>query len=281
MVSVIVACFNQAKFLPECLHSLINQSYKEWECIIVDDGSTDRTAEVISFFCSTDKRFSTVYQNNSGVAAARNTGLKLAKGAFIQFLDGDDMLQSSKLESQVLFLQNNSIVDVVYGSSRYFYEDTKELFPIHYLGFSPTFELHYSDVHQQEVLLKTNVCTNCAALYRSTILEKGIYFKNVQFEDWLFNIACSFEKLIFHYAFFDNSFSLIRMNPNSLMLKHLSTLQNNHFEVERNEIISIHNFSSKLKSVAIPTNVGFSSWYKLLRLNFLITVSNKFKQLFK
>jgi len=275
MVTIILACYNQANFLADCIQSIQNQSFSDWECILVNDGSTDDTQKVLKSFCEEDARFQYIYQENQGVAVARNTGLQLARGEFIQFLDGDDMLQSSKLESQVAFLSHHTSVDIVYGSSRYFYEDMNELFPIHYLGFSPTFEMHYTDLNQQEVLLKTNVCTNCAALYRSTILSKGILFKSVQFEDWLFNIHCSFEGLIFHYAFHDNSFSLIRMNPNSLMLKHLSSLSNNLFDRERNKIISNYNFKSKLNSYASVAKPTFFNWNKLLSVNFYFSLFKK------
>ena len=131
-VSIIVTCYNYAAYLQACLESVLQQSYSNWECIIIDDGSTDHTGKLAKSFVDLDSRFRYVYQQNQGVAVARNTAIELISGDYIQFLDGDDMLQSSKLESQVAFLSHHTSVDIVYGSSRYFYEDMNELFPIHF-----------------------------------------------------------------------------------------------------------------------------------------------------
>ena len=232
MVSLIVTCFNQTKYISDCLNSVINQSYQDWECIIVNDGSTDNSENIIKHLTSADSRFQYLYQKNQGVAAARNTGLNLAKGEFIQFLDGDDILQKNKIENQVNYLLRNSIVDIVYGSSRYFVNSINNISPLHFTGFCPTVELQNSDKNQIEVLNTTNICTNCAALYRRSIIDDGIIFKNVQFEDWLFNIECSFHGFVFQYVFHENSFALVRMNNNGLMIQHQNSLENNLFAHE-------------------------------------------------
>jgi glycosyltransferase involved in cell wall biosynthesis len=107
LVSIIVPCYNYGYFLPETLDSILAQSYTKWECIIVDDGSTDNTKDVATTYLITDQRFRYIYQNNRGLSAARNTGIKLSKGSYIQFLDADDLLQEKKLESQICFLEQH------------------------------------------------------------------------------------------------------------------------------------------------------------------------------
>lgn len=74
LVSIIVPCFNQAHFLPETLDSLLNQTYQNWECIIVDDGSTDDTKKIAEEYEKRDDRFRYIYQENKGLPGARNTG---------------------------------------------------------------------------------------------------------------------------------------------------------------------------------------------------------------
>lgn len=98
LISVIVPCFNQAQYLNECLQSLINQTYENWECIIVNDGSIDNTEEIALEWTKKDNRFLYEKKENGGISTARNFGLKKAKGQWIQFLDCDDYLEPEKFE---------------------------------------------------------------------------------------------------------------------------------------------------------------------------------------
>lgn len=97
--SIIVPCYNQALFLDECLRSVYNQTLENWECIIINDGSTDNTKDVAATWTQKDQRFRYFEQENQGVTSARNFGLDVMKGSWVQFLDGDDFLLSSKLAS--------------------------------------------------------------------------------------------------------------------------------------------------------------------------------------
>lgn len=112
-VSIIVPCYNQARFLPKAVASLQAQTLEDWECIIVDDGSTDNTAEVVSNLALRDERVRLVQQLNGGSASARDTGLKTAKGLFIQFLDADDTIAPDKLERQVAQMEHDGL-DISY-----------------------------------------------------------------------------------------------------------------------------------------------------------------------
>jgi glycosyltransferase involved in cell wall biosynthesis len=96
-----VPVYNGAGFIIETLESVSKQTHPAFECIIIDDGSTDNTAEVVQNWIAGDSRYSYLYQLNRGLSAARNTGLDLAKGDFIQFLDADDILLPSKLGEQL------------------------------------------------------------------------------------------------------------------------------------------------------------------------------------
>ena len=111
-VSVIVPVYNGAKFLSEAVASIRRQNYHPLEIIIVDDGSTDETAELVTGL-GKDIRYA--YQRNSGPAAARNKGLDMARGEIIAFLDVDDLWPPDKLRIQVARLVNDSSLDVVLG----------------------------------------------------------------------------------------------------------------------------------------------------------------------
>jgi len=122
LVSIIVTCYNQELCIAKTLKSVTLQSYTHWECIIVDDGSTDTSAEVIETFVIKDKRFQYHYQDNQGVAKARNRGFALAKGQYINFLDGDDTFLPQKLEKQLDVFHNHPDVDICICDHQYYYE---------------------------------------------------------------------------------------------------------------------------------------------------------------
>ena len=100
-VSVIVTCYNQEAFLNESLGSVARQTYRDWECIIIDDGSTDTSAQIAKSWQEKDARFRYFYQENKKVSGARNAGLSKVEGDLIQFLDGDDIFLPTKLEESV------------------------------------------------------------------------------------------------------------------------------------------------------------------------------------
>jgi len=100
-VSVIIPTYNRAKLLPRTINSVLNQTFQDFELIIVDDGSTDNTKEVIKGFQNKDERIKYVYQNNQGESGARNTGLRESQGEYVAFLDSDDEWLPEKLEKEL------------------------------------------------------------------------------------------------------------------------------------------------------------------------------------
>ena len=109
MVSIITPSYNSSKFIGETIASVKNQSYTNWEMIIVDDCSKDNSVEVIETFCKEDKRIILIpLCNNVGAAEARNMALRKAKGRFIAFLDSDDLWEPEKLRIQIAFMIENN-----------------------------------------------------------------------------------------------------------------------------------------------------------------------------
>lgn len=106
-ISVILPTFNRKYFLKEAIESVLQQTYTDFELIIVDDGSNDGTREVVEQFLQNDKRITYVYQANRGVSAARNTGIKNSAGEFIAFIDSDDYWLKGKLETQIAFFDEH------------------------------------------------------------------------------------------------------------------------------------------------------------------------------
>lgn len=111
-VSVIVPTYNRAQYLPRALNSVLAQTYRDYEVIVVDDGSTDETPQAMKPF---EGRVTYVRQKNGGSASARNRGIEEAKGEYIAFLDSDDYWVADKLEAQVRILDAHPKVGIVYG----------------------------------------------------------------------------------------------------------------------------------------------------------------------
>ena len=93
LISIIIPVFNGENYLRQCIDSVISQTYKEWELILIDDGSTDQSPDICNAYATEDKRIKVIHQRNSGQATARNNGLALAKGEYISFIDCDDWLE--------------------------------------------------------------------------------------------------------------------------------------------------------------------------------------------
>lgn len=109
LVSIIIPCYNQGEFLNATIKSIVNQSFVNWECLLINDGSTDNTEEIVKQWSTKDSRIKYFYKKNEGLSSARNLGLDRAKGDYIQFLDSDDVLHSSKLKVSIDLFKNHSI----------------------------------------------------------------------------------------------------------------------------------------------------------------------------
>lgn len=98
LLSIIVPAFNIENYISRCLENLINQNYKNIEIIVVDDGSKDKTGEIIDSYVQKDSRIKVIHKKNEGVSIARNTGIDIAKGDYIGFVDGDDTVDEEMFE---------------------------------------------------------------------------------------------------------------------------------------------------------------------------------------
>jgi glycosyltransferase involved in cell wall biosynthesis len=127
-VSIIIPCYNYARFLPDAVASVIAQTFTDWELIVVDDGSTDATLATAQQLMAqhSDQRIRVFQQPNAGPAAARNTGAERANGAYLLFLDADDMLAPTLLERTVAVLCEQPAVGFVYTGMRLFGQDRHE-----------------------------------------------------------------------------------------------------------------------------------------------------------
>ncbi len=127
-VSVIVPAYNVSGYIQDALSSLEQQTFADFEALVIDDGSTDDTAAVVQKFCQRDNRFQLLKKQNGGLSSARNYGIRHAQGEYIALLDGDDIYHRDKIATHVARLYNQPDVGVVYSASRTIRDDGKPTF---------------------------------------------------------------------------------------------------------------------------------------------------------
>ena len=176
LISIIVPCFNQAQYLDEALQSVLDQTYTNWECIIVNDGSPDHTEEVTLIWTAKDSRFKYLYKENGGLCSARNFGIENAKGEYILPLDADDKIAPDYVALAVKAFEDDNSLKVVYCKAEKFGDELK-------IWNLPTFSLY--NLARQNMIF-------CSALFRKRDWELvgGFDIKMIYgWEDWEFWIA--------------------------------------------------------------------------------------------
>jgi glycosyltransferase involved in cell wall biosynthesis len=126
LVSIIMPTYNCGAFIEETIRSAQSQTYKDWEMIIIDDGSKDNSAEVVRSYMEKDERIKFLQQENAGSAAARNNGIRNAEGQYIALLDADDLWEPSFLQEQIAFMTEKDAV-CVYCSYKCIDENGNEI----------------------------------------------------------------------------------------------------------------------------------------------------------
>lgn len=179
LISVIVPCYNQGQYLPEALQSVLNQTYTNWECIIINDGATDNTEKVTLEWVAKDKRFKYFYQANSGLSAARNKGIEVSEGDYIQFLDADDIITSVKFSESLVKGENADVI----------ISDFKMLTELNKGVTSPSFRLSDVKIDLYHILLEWD--DKFAIPIHCGLFSKKL-FDNIRFnevlrakEDWV------------------------------------------------------------------------------------------------
>lgn len=118
LISIVIPVYNTEKYLAECIHSVLNQTYTPIEIICVNDGSTDTSGDVLQTFG--DRIQIVTLEHNSGISVARNKGIEIAHGEFLTFLDADDLWEPTKLEDQQNYLQQNPELDICFSHMKCF-----------------------------------------------------------------------------------------------------------------------------------------------------------------
>lgn len=183
MLSIIVPTYNVKSYIEECIDSLLTQNYTNCEIIIVDDGSTDGSGQVCDKLKSKDSRIRVVHQENGGLSAARNTGLKFANGKYISFIDSDDVISSSMFSNMINALEKNR-ADVAICNFEVFNKQSK------YKSLRYKDEVIDYSGENQIKFFGAALDSSCNRVYRAEVIKKlGLEFEpksKVAQEDYWF-----------------------------------------------------------------------------------------------
>lgn len=213
LVSVIIPAYNYAHYLPFTLDSVMQQSLYDWECLIIDDGSTDNTKQVSEKYTNTDSRFKYYYKNNGGLSSARNYGIKHASGKYILFLDADDLIETHNLLHLSLFLEQQEEC-AVFGKFIKFFDDSTADY-LWYQDYNYTAGLQ-DDFHSR--LVEKNSLPPCAPLSPLSIIkEHNLTFDEslTSYEDWDFWLRLS-KYCNFYFHPTENAAARIRFHSGSM-----------------------------------------------------------------
>jgi len=211
-VSIIVPAYNSAKYLPTAINSVISQTYDQWELVIVDDGSTDETRELVSSYGSQlGDKLRYVYQPNRGLPAARNTGIRSARGDLIALLDADDMWLPLRLERSVAAMDSDAEIGLVHGK---FERVNTEGSPIGQV--QPAFVRKYLSGRIADHIYTRRVHLGCPTVtFRRCCIDKAGWFdetmRATEDRDLWFRIARHYKT-----AFVDEIIAYYRVSPGSM-----------------------------------------------------------------
>ena len=193
MISVIIPVYNQVDFVDETLTSVNNQTFQDWECIIVNDGSTDLSEEKILKWVNKDVRFKYFKKENGGLASARNFGIEKANFNFVFPLDADDIITPNCIEQIVKVIEKKSETDVVYFDTEFFGNKTG-------INILPNYTY--------KTLLTQNCFVACTVFNKNIWQKCGGYDEQLKsFEDWDFwirsldekSLVVKIPKVLFYY----------------------------------------------------------------------------------
>jgi len=226
LVSIIVPCYNKGKYIEETLNSILLQTYQEWECIIVNDGSTDNSEEIIQKFIKNDNRFKYIFIENSGVCIARNTAIESSTGKYIFPLDGDDLIADNCLfECVSAFCSKENIKLVRIGG--FLFGDENKRFELVPYSFKSL--LINNSVHNSSMFLKED--WQRVGGYRNNMI-----FNNEDWDFWISllsiyndNQVFSIDEPLFYYRYIKKTRreNLSIKDRNDLMLN--TMVFNNYF----------------------------------------------------
>lgn len=183
VISVIIPCYNQGQYLDEALNSILSQDYHEFECLIINDGSTDNTELIAERWIKKDSKYKYYKQENKGLSAARNRGIKESSGDFIQFLDCDDLIDSKKFSESLKIFEHQKNCSAIISNFNMIHGDTNQI-------LRPYCDLTQVNFDFETILhewqYSFSIPIHCALFKREAIADLIFDVSLKSHEDWIF-----------------------------------------------------------------------------------------------
>lgn len=259
LVSIVIPAYNVERTVRETLESVVNQSYKGLEVIIVDDGSTDNTFNIITEFAKDYSNIQVFKKYNEGLPATRNYGFQFVSGEYLLFLDADDILDESYVTSCIEQFQKNNQLDIVYTQTQFFERETGIL------------ELA---TFSKQTILRTNCFTATAMMKSDNFKTIGLYDTNLKFaEDWEmwirmtqdFDNVYKIDKPLFYYRKRHSNDSMTDQNwKANISDASLLYIYNKHYALFKKFDFGIEKLIDRVSSEEKYKNKYYNIWYKKL-----------------
>jgi len=229
LVSVVMPAFNAEKYIPEAIESILNQTFKDFEFIIIDDGSSDRTWEIIQEFAKKDERIVPVKNEvNINVSQTRNKGINLAKGKYIVWADSDDISLPQRIEKQIDFMESNKEVGLCGSFMEFFGSSEKKSIR------------EYSDKDEvlRKLIFRQNPVAQPACIMRTVVLKKSGSYPNLSLSEDLYVFFRMGE--ICKFSNIQEVLVRYRVHPGSLTSSKLKNMELNTIKIRKSFSKSKH-----------------------------------------
>ena len=315
-ISIILPVYNVEKYLSQCLDSIVNQAFKDFECICVNDSSTDNSLTILQKYASKDNRIKIINQENKGLSGARNAALKVITGKYITFIDSDDFISSDYLDKLINIAEKENS-DIVYCGHKIYYSlDNKyEKGPNREKLNKLFFEYSKSQKRDKQLEYLLDIVENsrsaCMKLYKTNVIKDNdiLFFENIYAEeDFSFNILANLyskkinflDEEMYYYRKQTNSITTNKENVRVNAIKAFALLTK---ELERRELLKNNEvlkkfvlskfiliigkkiskskqkdiYSHILEHFLYLKNVLRFSFFKISKINFYILIMKIFK----
>lgn len=269
LISIIIPSYNYARYLNECFSNLQKLNYSNWECLLIDNNSTDNTKQIVQDFINKEPRIRYYFNQGNGPSPARNMGIKEAKGEFIQFLDADDLLESDKFTNAIAIFNSQPDTDIVYSGCRYFQDGKPEdlYFSMSVNKSNDRDWMPKCEGKQEQMLpylLKENIMVISSPLVRSATLKGiGEFDNSLAFnEDWELWLRFAFADKKFVYDASPKSYALIRV--------HKTSHSRNPFKMFLAGYIVGERYKSKIKDRVLRAAFEKKSTFAIYRMELLL-----------
>ncbi|MGZ5509828.1 MAG: glycosyltransferase [Nitrososphaeraceae archaeon] len=257
-ISIIIPVYNGVKYLPKCIDSVLNQTYKNLEIILVDDGSTDESGKICDTYSLKDKRIKVIHKENGGVSDARNVGLKVATGKYIGFIDHDDFIESDMYEILLKTLYAYD-ADIVQCASYKIID--KKINPEHYSGTVEQFDV--TSALEESIRVRSFSHSVWNKLYKKDLLQ------GIEFPLNMLNVDINF-----NYKVFIKAQKLVSIDiPKYYYLKRKDSVTGSLAYLNKMDVF--YNYLEIMKSISRD----FPSLFNITQERFVKTLLKIYKQL--